>query len=79
MRDLSDTPRLEEPQAQLERALIDDFLRLRGHDPDLLRARGDAEAKVLLTEAATYAATKLTEVESRAHYVHEIHGGPLTT
>jgi hypothetical protein len=79
MRDLSDTPRLEEPQARLEQALIDDFLRMRGYDPDVLRARDDAEAKMLLTQAATYAATKLTEVESRAHYVHDIHGGPLTT
>jgi hypothetical protein len=69
----SDTPRLENAFAQLERSLIDDYLRMLGHDPDALRARGDREARRLLVDASTHAAMKLTEVESRAHYVHDIH------
>ena len=71
----TDTPSVGDPFARLELGLIDEFLRLRGHDPADLRARTDPEARRLLTEASTYAATRLTEVESRAHYVHEMHTG----
>lgn len=72
-RDSIKTQALEEPQAQLELALIREFLEARGYDLEALRGRSDAEARELLTQASTYAATKLTEVESRAHYVHDIH------
>jgi hypothetical protein len=72
---LPDSPRLQYLYAQLERSLIDDYLRGRGQDPDKLRDRDDVEAHLLLAEASTYAAAKLTEVESRAHYVHEMHAG----
>ena len=65
---------LEEPLAELERRLIDEYLRNAGHDPATLRARrDDAAARKLLTDAAVYAATKLTEIESRSNYVREIH------
>jgi hypothetical protein len=70
---LPDYPHLDDPHAQLERSLIDDYVRTRGFDPDELRARRDAEARKVLCDASTYAATRLTEVESRAHYIHEIH------
>ena len=68
-----DAPRLQDLHADLERALINEFLRGRGHDPNALRDRDDAEAHVLLREASTYAAGRLTEVEARAHYVHDTH------
>jgi regulator of protease activity HflC (stomatin/prohibitin superfamily) len=70
----ADVPPIEEPLAELERRLIDEYIRRAGHDPDVLRARGDAAARKLLVEASIYAATKLTEVESRAHYVRDLHG-----
>jgi hypothetical protein len=70
-----DSPPLEEPLAKLELALIDEFLRARGYDPVVLRSRSDGAAKAALKDATIYAATRLTEVESRAHYIHEIHGG----
>jgi hypothetical protein len=31
-------------------------------------------ARSLLVDAATYAATRLTEVEARSHYVRNLHG-----
>ena len=62
--------------ADLERALITEYLRGRGQDPDALHGRDDVEAHRLLREAATYAAGRLTEVEARAHYVHDIHRLP---
>ena len=69
-----DTP-LRQPLAGLEATLIEDFLRERGHDPDDLRRRSDPEAVALLSEASLHASMKLTEVESRAHYVHDLHDG----
>jgi hypothetical protein len=71
----TDTPSVGDPFARLESGLISDYLRSLGHDPAALRARNDAEARVLLAQASTYAAARLTEVESRAHYVHDIHSG----
>lgn len=70
---LPDHPHFDDPHAQLERTLIDDYVRTLGFDPDELRGRGDAEARGVLRDASTYAATRLSEVESRAHYIHDIH------
>jgi len=68
-----DVTPLEEPQARLELAFIDDFLRRLGYDPHELRGRTDETARALLIQASTYAATKLTEVECRARYIHDLH------
>jgi hypothetical protein len=70
-----DVPPLEEPLAGLERRLIDEYIRGLGHDPVALRQRGDAAAKKILTDAAQEAALRLTEIESRSHYVHQLHDG----
>ena len=70
-----DVPPLREPLAQLERQLIDNYLVALGHDPDALRQRADAAARTLLVAASQHAALRLTEVESRAHYVGELHDG----
>ena len=70
-----DVPPLQEPQAQLEQHLIDDYLLALGHDPDALRQRRDAAARKLLAAASQHAALRLTEVESRAHYVRDLHDG----
>jgi hypothetical protein len=65
---------LEDPQAELETALIDEFLRLRGVSRHTLQEIPEEKATALMREASTYASARLTELESRAHYVHEIHG-----
>lgn len=65
---------LEDPQARLERALIDEYLRARGVDLQTIGTLPEAQATVLMREAALYAAGRLTEVEARATYIHEIHG-----
>ncbi|PYR42130.1 MAG: hypothetical protein DMF93_06590 [Acidobacteria bacterium] len=64
---------LQDQTAILEQSFIDDFLRMRGHDAATIRSLPQAERNALLTQASTYAAAKLAEVESRAHYVHDIH------
>lgn len=64
---------MEDPAAQLERAFIDEYLRLHGHDPEVVHSLPEAQVIALLEGASIYAAGKLAEFESRAHYVHDIH------
>lgn len=71
---LDDQPPLEEPRFELERQLIAAYLAQTGHDYHALIARGDAEARLLLASAAHYASERLSEIEARSHYVHELHG-----
>jgi hypothetical protein len=66
---------LEDPIAPLERALIEEFLRREGYEPLMLNELLEPERHALLKNASTYASARLTEVESRAHFVHDIHGG----
>jgi ribonuclease HIII len=72
--DRSDSPRMQDKYAQLERALIDEFLRINGYDSHTVLTLPEEKRIALLTNAAEYAAVKLAEVEARAHYIHEIHG-----
>ena len=65
---------MEDPQAQLERAFIDEYIRQHGYDPASVRLRPEAEVMTLLEAASIYAAGRLAEFESRAHYVHDIRG-----
>ena len=73
--DRTDMPPREEPLAELERRIISDYIRARGYDPVELRASRDASAHKILIDAAVYAATRLSEVEARSHYVRELHIG----
>lgn len=68
-----DAPVQGDRLASLERSFIAEFLERHGHSMQSLRGLPEAEVSALLTEASTYASSKLAEVESRAHYVHEIH------
>ena len=71
--DLTDTPTLEEPLADLERDLISAYLAAAGHNLHSLRTRTDDAARNLLVEASRYASTKLSEIEARFHYLHTLH------
>jgi hypothetical protein len=63
----------EPPLATLERSLIDEYLRDRGYDRAGLAALADAERASLLKDASSYASCKLSEVEMRSQFVHELH------
>ena len=65
---------LEEPLAELERRLIDEFLRSAGYNPDALRARHDDESRLLLVEASAHASNKMAEIETRGHYLRALRG-----
>jgi hypothetical protein len=69
-----DTHPMEDPESRLEQALIEEFLRARGYDSAGLSALPEDQRQPLLKGASIDAATKLAEVEARAHFVHEIHG-----
>ena len=66
---------VESPLAQLERTIIDEFMRVRGHDPRKLADLPALERDSLLRQASVFASSRLAEVESRSHFLHEIHDG----
>ena len=65
---------VDDPLAQMERAFIEEFLQARGYSLATLHELGSEQAHEVLKEASTYASGRLSEVESRAHYLHDIHG-----
>lgn len=71
----TDIRRFDVPLGQLERSLIEEFVRGRGYDPNKLTDLPQHERERLLADASIYASGKLTEVEARSHFVDEIHDG----
>jgi hypothetical protein len=69
----SGTFQLEEPLSALERQLIITYLQTLGQDYHALLARDDAEARSILARATLHASEKLTEIESRCHYLDDLH------
>jgi hypothetical protein len=71
-----DTEHLEQvgdPLAQLERAFIEEYLQRSGHHLTDLRELPSEEAVALMQQASRYASGRLTEVETRAHLVSDLH------
>ena len=65
---------IEEPLAQLERELMSAYVAGAGEDIEALCSRTDDAARRLLTDASLYATARLTEVESRSHYLRSLRG-----
>jgi hypothetical protein len=63
-----------DPIASMERSLIEEFLLTRGHTLESLHKLPEDEAKALMTAASLHASMRLTEVESRAHFIDGIKG-----
>lgn len=70
----SDTPKTNDPDASLERSFMEEFLQSTGHSLADLHTLPSDQMTVLMKQASRYASGRLTEVESRAHYVESIHG-----
>ena len=70
-----DVPSLQPPLGQLERALIDEFVRAQGYDPAHLAGLPEAVRETLLKNASTHASARLAEVESRSHFLNEMRDG----
>jgi hypothetical protein len=65
---------MKEPLAELERELISAYVAGAGQDLEVLVRRNDEQARRLLTDASLYATGRLTEVESRSHYLRSLRG-----
>ena len=63
----------EDPEAKLERALMEQYLRLKHHSFSDLALLTPAERNHLLDEAARYADRRLAEIGARAHYIGDLH------
>ena len=73
MREVLDVPPLDDPEAKLELALIEEFLHEHGSDLTDLPALAQEERRRLLQDAAVYADRCLAEIAARARYVDDIH------
>jgi hypothetical protein len=71
----TETRALKVPFGQLERSLINDFVRARGYDPNTLVDLPEDDREKLLADACIYASMKLVEVEARSHFLDKIHDG----
>ncbi len=67
-------PAARDPDALLERAFIDEYLRDHGYDPHRLHELPEELVKSLMTDASIYASDRLAEIEARAGFVDEVHG-----
>jgi hypothetical protein len=76
MKNEADVPSVQDHEAKLELALIEEFLSERGQDLQHLDSLSEDRRRELLQEASIYAAGRLAEIEARAHYVKEIHREP---
>jgi hypothetical protein len=60
------------PQSPLERQLINQYLRSKGFTRQDLLTMPLEQARILMTEACTYASLKLAEVEARSQFSKKI-------
>lgn len=63
----------DDPEAKLERALMEEFLRRNKHSFSDLALLTPAERNRLLNRAARYADERLAEIGARAHYIEDLH------
>ena len=73
MNDPIDIPPIDDPEAKLERALVDEFLRQQSRTRGDVAALPDAERVAIWREARAYASARLAEIDARAHYVEDLH------
>jgi hypothetical protein len=64
---------MEDRNAILERALIEEYLREKGYSLEGLKELTTEFAEKLMKEASQYASLKMEEVEARAHFIRELH------
>jgi hypothetical protein len=70
---IEQTDHLEDRNAMLEKALIEEYLHQKGYSIEGLKKLPAELVEHLMKEASQYASLKLEEVESRAHFIKELH------
>lgn len=64
---------VEDPNALLEKALIEEYLKEKGYSHEDLKKLPAELVEKLMKEASQYASLKMEEVKARAHFVKELH------
>jgi hypothetical protein len=64
---------IEDPNAVVEKALIQEYLKEQGSSLEELKKLPAVVAEKLMKEASRYASLKMEEVKARAHFVQELH------
>jgi len=64
---------IEDPNALLEKALIEEYLKEKGYSHEDLKKLPTDLVEKLMKEASQYASLKMEEVEARAHFIKELH------
>lgn len=68
-----DNQQMEDPNAVLEKALMEEYLHERGYSLEKLKELPKEMVEQLMKEATRYASLKMEEIQARAHFVDEIH------
>ena len=68
-----DTEPIEDRNAVLEKALIEEYLNQHGYTHESLKKLPPKLVKKIMQEASQYASLKMEEVEARAHFIKELH------
>ncbi len=67
------TEPVEDRNALLEKALIEEYLQDKGYTLEEVKKLPKEVAEKLMKEASQYASLKMEEVSARAHFVKELH------
>lgn len=70
---IEQTDPIEDPNALLEKTLIEEYLHEKGYSREGLRRLPVELVETLMKEATRYASLKMEEVKARAHFIHELH------
>ena len=70
---IGNTEPIEDPNAMLEKALIEEYLHEKGYSLEGLKILPAELAEKLMKEASRYASLKMEEVQARAHLEKELH------
>ncbi len=64
---------VEDRNALLEKALIEEYLHEKGYSLEALKQLPAELVEKLMKEASQYASLKMEEVQARAHFIKELH------
>ena len=64
----------EEARIELEKQLIDEYLKSKGHTRQSLQKLPAETAHKIMSEASTYVSCKLAEIENKARYKQNLQG-----
>jgi phage shock protein A len=67
------TDPIEDPNALLEKTLIEEYLHEKGYSREDLKKLPAELVETLMKEATRYASLKMEEVKARANLLHELH------